>query len=398
MNRLNYIKGIIKKCEAGHFLVTVGLFLMILVGILYLIFAPKQSFSEDENRVLEPAPQFSLDSVRDGTFMNSIENYVGDHFMLRKAFVTLNTNVQLMIGKRDLAGDYSKIPAEGGVYFGSDHHIYEVLLPNRTDTFVRNVAGLKNFARKTSIPFYVLPVPSGSQEQPDKLPYSALNHDQHEEYRAIQSGLAGTRAKVIDLFDALSDKTGKDYYFKTDHHWNAYGAFVGYQALVKAMGDSPSPIDDFEFKIGSNAFYGTLYSKAILSNQIPDTLYLPVNKKTMRLTQQTGSKTRSSIYWNEFLGQKDKYSTYLGGNHSVDVVKNADIKNGKKLLIIKDSYANSMIPFLASSFSEIHIIDLRYYNQDIYDYIKQNGITECAAIYSIKQLCDVSVANKLTAR
>lgn len=397
MKRFTNLKENIKTCEAGHLVVTAALFLTILIGVLVLIFAPKQTFSEDENRVLEPAPQISLDSIRDGSFMDSIESYVGDHFMLRKAFISLNTSAQLFMGKRDLGSDYSTTPAEGGVYFGKDNHIYEVLLPNRTDIFSRNASALGTFAKNTKIPFYVVPVPSGSQEQPDKLPLSAPNHDQHEELNAIQSDV-GDNAKVIDLFDTLSDKTGKDYYFKTDHHWNAYGAYEGYQALITAMGYTPTPEEDFDFQVASSAFYGTLYSKAVLANQVPDILYLPVYKKPMALTQVTGKQSRDSIYWKEYLQQKDKYSTFLGGNHSVDVVKNADVKNGKKLLIIKDSYANSMVPFLVTNFSEIHIIDPRYYNQDIYDYIQQNGITESAAIYSIKQLCDVSVANKLMPR
>jgi len=127
-------------------------------------------------------------------------------------------------------------------------------------------------------------------------------------------------------------------------------------------------------------------------------LYLPVYKKTAVLTQQTGKQQKDSLYWKEYLEKKDKYSVFLGGNHSVDVVKNSAVSNGRKLLIIKDSYANSMVPFLATNFQEIHIIDPRYYNQDIYDYIQQNAITDTAAVYSIKQLCDVLVANKLSVR
>ncbi len=397
MNIFKKLKENSKECEAGHAVVMAVLFLTILVGILNLIFAPKQAFSEDENRVLESVPQLTLESVRDGSFMDSIESYVGDHFMMRKTFISLNTVSQLFMGKRDLGSDYSTTPAEGGVYFGKDNHIYEVLLPNRTDIFRDNVAALNLFAEKSALPFYVLPVPSGSQEQPDRLPFFAPNHDQHEELNEIRSAI-GAKAHVIDLFDTLSDKTGKDFYFKTDHHWNAYGAYEGYRALVGTMGYQIAPLSDFNLKEASTAFYGTLYSKAVLAGQVPDTLYLPVYKKAMTLTQQTGKQSRESIYWEEYLQKKDKYSVFLGGNHSVDVIKNADVRNGKKLLIIKDSFANSMVPFLAVNFSEIHIIDLRYYNQDIYDYIQQNGITETAAIYSIKQLCDVSVANKLRAR
>lgn len=397
MKRFVNIKENIKKCEAEFVVVSAVLFLTIVVGVLALVFVPKQTFSEDENRALEPAPKITLATVEDGRFMKSIESYVGDHFMLRKSFVSLNTSVQLLVGKRDLGADYSKSPAEGGVYFGKADHIYEVLLPSRNDTFASNVSALNLFAKKTTLPFYFVPVPSGSQEQHDKLPLFAPNHDQHEELNAIKAS-AGQNSKVIDLFATLSDQTGNDYYYKTDHHWNTYGAYVGYKALADAMGVTAAPQEDFDFKVASSQFYGTLYSKAVLASQVPDTLYLPIYKKKMALTQQTGKQTRSGIFWQEYLQKKDKYSVFLGGNHSVDVIKNTAVTNGKKLLILKDSYANSMVPFLVTNFSEIHIIDLRYYNQDIYDYIQQNGITETAAIYSIKQLCDISVANKLSAR
>nr|WP_319487389.1 DHHW family protein [uncultured Caproiciproducens sp.] len=391
------LKENIKKCNIESVIVTLVLLITIVAGASYLLFAPKQDFSEDENRVLESAPKVTMTSLTDGSFMDSIESYVGDHFMLRKEFIALNTRVQLMIGKRDLGSNYSQTPAEGGVYFGNDDHIYEVLLPNRTDIFARNVAAMQLFAKKTSLPFYFMPVPSGAQEQQDRLPFSAPSHDQHEELNAIKAN-AGTNTKVIDLFDVLSDRTGYDYYYKTDHHWNTFGAYKGYEVLAEAMNIQATPQTDFDFKEVSNSFLGTLYSKAILSTQTPDILYLPIYKQQITVTQQTGKQQQNSLFWEEYLEKKDKYSVFLGGNHSVDVVRNSSAANGRKLLIMKDSYANSMVPFLATNFSEIHIIDLRFYNQDIYDYIQQNGITDTAAIYSIKQLCDVSVANKLSAR
>lgn len=391
------IKENIRKCDLESVAVTMVLFITILIGASYLVFAPKQDFSEDENRVLESAPKITLSSLVDGSFMDSIDSYVGDHFMLRKSFIALNTRIQLMMGKRDLGSNYSRVPAEGGVYFGSDDHLYEVLLPNRTDIFARNVSAIQLFAKRTALPFYFMPVPSGAQEQQDRLPFSAPSRDQHEELNAIKAG-AGQNTKVIDLFGTLSDRTGSDYYYKTDHHWNTFGAYKGYEALIKAMNMKATPQSDFDFKEVSNSFLGTLYSKAILTTQAPDVLYLPVYKKQAAFTQQTGKQQRTDLFWKEYLEKKDKYSVFLGGNHSVDVVKNSAVDNSKKLLIIKDSYANSMVPFLATNFQEIHIVDPRYYNQDIYEYIQQNGITDTAAIYSIKQLCDVSIANKLSAR
>lgn len=393
MLNLQNIKKEIRACRPESVAVTIMLFGVILAGVLGLIFAPKQDFSEDENRALEPAPRFSLSSVRDGSFMDSAENWVSDHFILRKQLVSLNTGAQLFFGKRDLAADYSKTPAEGGVYFGKNGHIYEVLLPDKQGIFTANKNALGAFAAKTGIPFYVLAVPSGSQEEPENLPYSAPNHDQREEFNALKTS-AGANTTVIDVFGALSLKTGRDSYFKTDHHWTAYGAYEGYSALAAAMGIPCAPQSDFTYKAVSQPFYGTLYSKAVWGGSEPDEFVLPYYKKDSNVTQQTGKSIHQGIYWEEYLSEKDKYSVYLGGNPAVTVVKNPSAKGGK-LLILKDSFANSMIPYLSVNFSEIHIIDLRYYNKDIYEYIKQNGIHRAAAIYSIKQLSEVSIANKL---
>ncbi len=390
------IKQILTECGAERATITLILFLTILVGLIALIFGPKIDFSPDENRVLESTPKISVDALADGSFMDSVENYIGDHFPLRKTFISLNTDVQLALGKRDIGSNYGKIPAEGGIYWGNQGHLYEVLLPNRTDTFTNNVKAITEFGKNAGLPLTILPVPSGSQEQPNNLPLFAPNHDQHEELRAIQSA-AKTGTTVVDLFDTLSAAKG-DYYFKTDHHWNIYGAFEGYRALASAIGVKPLEKNDFTFQTVSHEFYGTLYSKAITFYPQADDFILPICKKQSSITQQTGKQIRTDLYWKQYLTQKDKYATFLGGNHSVDVVKNTAVQDDKRLLIIKDSYANSLVPFLAQNFREIHIIDLRYYNQNIYQYIKQNKITNLAAVYSIKQLCEVPVGNKLNMR
>lgn len=380
-------------CTPVSISATLLLAVSIIVGVLWLIVAPKETFSENENRVLESMPIPTVDTVLDGRFMQSAENYVSDHFPLRNTFVSLNTAAQLFLGRRDLGADYSMIPAQGGVYFGKDNHIYEVLLPDKTGIFRDNALALADFAEKSGLPLTILPVPSGSQEQPENLPYFAPNHDQREEFEELKR-IVGQNVKVVDVFSSLSLKTGHDYYFKTDHHWNTYGAYVGYAALSEAMEFPCVPQSAFDYKTVPQPFFGTLYSKAVNTWQKPDTFILPYAKNNAPITQVVGKKTMQGIYWEEYLNKKDKYSVYLGGNPSVTVVKNPDAK-GDKLLLLKDSFANSMIPYLSQNFSEIHMIDLRYYNLDIYEYIQQNEIQQAAAVYSIKQLCGVSIANKL---
>ena len=373
---------------------TLLLFGAMLAAAFCLIFFSGREFSAQENRELQLFPGISWQSIADGSFMEKMSTFVSDQFPARDAFVSLNTDVCFLEGNRDVGGNFSTTPAQGGAYFGARNHLYEVLLPERNLTFRKNISGLVEFSKKSGVPFYILAVPAGAEEQSENLPYSAPTASQRELFRQLQTAASGS-ASVVDLFGGLSlQKTGKDYYFKTDHHWNTYGAYVGYQGLCAAMKISCTPASQFEFRTAEQPFYGTLYSKAPLTWQQPDSFVMPFEKGGWDLTQETDGVVRKGIYWDQYLTGKDKYSAYLGGNPAVTVIRNPSATK-RKLLILKDSYANSMVPYLASSFSEIHLVDLRYYNQDIYTYMKQNGISQAAAIYSINQLTEVPIANKL---
>jgi alginate O-acetyltransferase complex protein AlgJ len=382
------------QCRPEDVAVTVLLFVFAVAGAFYLLLGPKSDFSENENRVLEQAPALETSALLDGSYTDSLEAFVNDQFPLRTQFLSLNTSFQIVSGRKDLGSNYSITPAEGGVYLGKNDHVYEVLLPNTTDTFKKNIQGLKTFSQETGLPFWVMPVPSGSQEQQENLPLFAQNHDQREELKYIRDTITDKNATVVDLFDTLGSWNG-DFYYKTDHHWNTFGAYEGYKVLAEKMGFTPYGKDKFTFRLASRSFYGTLYSKAVNFFQKPDDLYLPEYTEPQDIVQVIGGEEREGLYWEEYLDKKDKYSTFMGGNHSVEVVKNKNQNNGRKLLLLKDSYANSLVPFLCLHYSEIHVIDLRYYSQNVYEYVEENGITEAAAVYSMKQLCDVDISNKL---
>ena len=386
-----------RKTQPEFLVLTVLLFLVFVFGAGWVLFAPKQTFSEDENRALQPAPELSAESLLDGSFMEDAAAFAGDHFPARRELISLYTTAQFASGKRDVGSNYAASPADGGVYFGSNGHLYEVLLPDKSDTFTQMAQARRNLAEAVDVPVYLLAAPSGSQEQPESLPLFAPNHSQREELQELKD-LAGDSAVVVDTFDALGSVHG-DFYFKTDHHWNTFGAYAAYQSLCSAMGLAPASLDDYNLRTVTQPFYGTLYSKAVSFFQERDRMCLPARKEPQDIVQLVnGTEERSGIYWEEYLSQKDKYSVYLGGNRGVDVVLNRDVTNGRKLLILKDSYANSMVPYLTSNFSEIHLIDLRYYNFNVYDYMEEHGITDAAAIYSVKQLCEISIANKLIVR
>lgn len=94
----------------------------------------------------------------------------------------------------------------------------------------------------------------------------------------------------------------------------------------------------------------------------------------LRVTSwKSGKEEPGRLYDRSYLEHKDKYSSFLGGNQPLCVLENPAITDGSKLLLIRDSYSDSLAPFLAQRFSEVHLVDLRYYHTSVADYMAGAG-------------------------
>ena len=159
--------------------------------------------------------------------------------------------------------------------------------------------------------------------------------------------------------------------------------------LAQALGYTPVPLSDYDATVRSTEFYGTVFSSSGVRWVRPDTIttYAPEDGITVvsHTYDNAGNPVEEprELYVESFLSVKDKYSMFLGGNQSLGVVKNANNPDGPKLLILRDSYADSLVPFLTAHYSEIHLVDLRYYKLSIADYIAQNGIDQALVLYSV---------------
>ena len=180
----------------------------------------------------------------------------------------------------------------------------------------------------------------------------------------------------------------EDIFYRTDHHWTSLGAYYGYTGLAQALGYTPVPLSDYDATVRSTEFYGTVFSSSGVRWVQPDTIttYVPDDGITVvsHTYDNSGNpvEEQRALYVESFLSVKDKYSMFLGGNQPLCVIQNPDASGGK-LLVIRDSYADSLVPFLTPHFSEIHLLDLRYYKLSIADYIAQNGIDQALVLYSV---------------
>lgn len=161
------------------------------------------------------------------------------------------------------------------------------------------------------------------------------------------------------------------------------GAYTAYVELCKHLGLNPLRQDEFDIRQATDHFYGSLYSRSGFRHLRPDRieLYLPKDPVKYTVTYVDEGLTTDSLYAVDQLEAKDKYAVFLNGNHGLVQIKTAH-PSRKKLLLVKDSYANSLIPFLLPHFSEIDVVDLRYYEEDLASFAKARDFDDMLLLYN----------------
>lgn len=189
---------------------------------------------------------------------------------------------------------------------------------------------------------------------------------------------------VINTVDTLMQNKDKYIFFKTDHHITSDGAYLLYLEFCKEA--NITPVTDYSKEEVTTSFLGSFDSKAQVANQKEDTIVVYKNSNnTEGITATYDKETTNSIFDEDFLNKKDKYSYFLNGNNAKVVVKTKQT-NGKKLLVVKDSYSHIMAQFLCQNFEEIHFIDPRYYTDSIEEYAKENNITDVMFLYNVANI------------
>lgn len=228
-------------------------------------------------------------------------------------------------------------------------------------------------------------IPNSIYINQDKLPDNVEVYNQREIIDNFYKKL-NNKIEKIQITDILIENKSKYIYFKTDHHMTSLGAYIAYAVFTLQKGENPVDIRDLNKITISEEFLGTFDSKAQISNQETDEIDIYVNEKNIKIEEvQYDNEITQSIFNREYLNKKDKYSFFLNGNNAKVVVKTKE-KNGKKLLIIKDSYSHIMAQFLCQNYEEIHFIDPRYYKMSITDYAEKSGITETLFIYNVSNI------------
>ena len=341
---------------------------------LLTVLLPKREKSENENRYLAALPTVVnekklenaknpadvWDSIkwkyindRNGSaFKDDFEKYLGDHLAGREAWVKFSNRIQRLTGKQEINGVYMLENSMIQTFRGYDEKYVSESI-NAMNAFA------ERFPEK---PMYFMLAPTAQEFSMNQIPsYAGLLSEKSfidDCYKKVRG------ISTIDCRSFLAGRSDEYIYYRTDHHWTSLGAFYAYQSAAKALGYASYGYGSFNIETAGSGFRGTLYSKTLDDSITPDSIeyyMLAKNEPKVRMTARNGAAVNQydSLYVRSYLNEKDKYSSFTGSNVPVVEIE-TDVDNGKSLLIIKDSYAHSLVPFLSKHYSKIAMVDMRY--------------------------------------
>lgn len=375
------MKNLYKKIMVAIF----ALFLAAMPILTLIYLSPEERpFSENENKYLSAFPQLTFKSYKNASFMKGFDTWLSDRFFGREDWIILKNKTDSALGKTEINGVFTENDMMMQKWDSYDEDLY-----------TRNLNAINKFVENNSqIPAYFMLVPNAQEIYKENTPSFAEVGSQKEFIDNFYSSLKGFSG-TVDTLSPLMQRKNSYIYYRTDHHWTSYGAFTAYEAAAPVLDYDNFKYDSFTIEHASNSFRGTLFSKTLDFDVTPDVIdyytltnnepevKVSVYKDLNTAKQEVVYDEYDSMYFRSFLEVKDKYSSYLGQNSPIVTVENENAKSDRSLLIIKDSYAHSLVPFLSKEYKKVTMIDLRYINMDFRIMVPLEGYDQMLFVYNV---------------
>lgn len=363
--------------RAGVPLLAVSALLLLGLTIANLAW-PKRDMIELENRKAAQFPVFSVEALWNGRWQSEFARWMQDQFLLRDTWINTQRAADEIVFQK---------AEEDGILLGKDRWMFTKLFTigdaTRQQT-AKNVQAVAEFAARYPGKVTFLLAPSASVIYPEALPAGAPMADENALLDDIFAQV-GESAAVIDLREPFTARRDEYLYFKTDHHWTTNGAYRAYEQFCALKGLTPFDRDAHE-AVTVEDFQGTHYSATRLWNVKNDTItYYPLPNQ-MTIYNITGEAqyepmTTENLINTDKFATRDKYAAFLDGNNGYSVIEG----DGEgSILVVKDSYANSFIPYLTANYEKIGVVDFRNFKYGLDSTIEREGYDEVLILYNFQ--------------
>lgn len=362
------------KKRSDIFLCALCLVLSAVIGVAMLL-GPAEAFSERENRVLSRRPTLTPDSLASGEFSRGLGKFFEDQFPLREYFTTAKAFFELALGRGENNG---VIYADDGYLIIKPSYGDMTLLEENLEQARRFCADMEGKGIETAVFF----APRGIDVLGEYLPQGYPFEREEAVWRAAEEILPGYISANDEIRELASG--GEYVWYKTDHHWTPLGAYKGYEKIVEAFGTEAAELSEFRMRSLSDEFYGSVDSRSGNIFNFPDELFIfeRCGGGECVLVNHDLGEVYGKVYFEENLSVKDKYKVFMGGNFGHLSLYYEGETERETLLIIKDSFANCAIPFLAENY-DLEIYDLRYFDGRISDEITGISPDKVLILYGI---------------
>ena len=360
----------------------ISLFLIMIISSISLIdiFNKDINFSTFENRSLAQKPEFYYSDFQSGRFFKNYERYINDQFFLRNTWINIKSATEFILGKKE----------NNAIIYGDNNYLFDKFEYVDEDNLRKNIDTLKNFILSSSSNFNIMLIPESFSIYKELLPNGIQLVDEIEYINNINNEFYNlNNVKTINLIDTFIDNKDKYIYYKTDHHWTSLGAYLAYKEFSNI--NNIEAVDKNNLKENRvDGFLGTYFSKAKNFNVKEDYItYYENNDIEVKIDGVVVNGLNDSSKW----ASSDKYSAFLHGNNGLTIIKNKAINNNSKILVIKDSYANSFIQFLINNYDEVYVVDLRSFIGSFNEFYKNFEFDKVLIMYSFKNLVnDVNIS------
>ncbi len=369
---------------------------------ILLFVMPDKEFSAEENRTLATFPEFTKESFFSGEFGEEFGDYMADQFPFRNFFVEVKAAseaLQLKQTNNDtfINGDFltarNDYPSEKHLETNiTAASIFAKAAEKRGIDVVAALAG-----RKMDVYDNMLPHPYGSYYS-DRI------------WNSLDALADKGELDYINLRNILREESSKDHdlYYNSDHHWTTHGAYLAYCEIIRELGEEPFAKEDFNIETVTEEFYGTTWSAAGVKwakgDKIDFYRFEGDTDYTMKILDKGGAfkdvegfsymeedglkfAVTKGFYVDKFLSEKDKYAAFIGGNFGLTKITKDTDEERETLLIIKDSFSHSLVPFLSRHY-DLVLVDLRYYSKSMINYAEENEIDKVLLLYNMETLTE----------
>ena len=365
--------------------VTLIIFCLLILSAfaVFALLSDSDSISESENRKLAVFPKISARALAEGEFFKELSAFINDRFPLRQKLIEINAAINIALGQKESNDVF--LTEDGSLIAKGEYQSLNVAQ--------KNIEGIKSLCLKYP-QAVTLVLPRACDVNTSALPSLYDTARSQELILLLDSEFSADQELKNSVLEAL--KSAKRPFYSTDHHWTSEGVFSAYSRIVSYLGVTPKSEEYFTVETITKNFLGTLSSKAAVTFVNPDSvsLYRYKDDDKYIIVNCDTEEISSSFYEYEALENKDKYKIFLGGNFSFLSVRDTQSAEKPKLLLIKDSFANALVPLLAIHF-DIDIIDPRYCNRPIESYVDIGSYDKILIMFGADTLATTPMYEKI---